>query len=1251
MTRPRRRRLAVEVIQSSAMDCGPAALKCLLDSHGISVSYGRLRETCQTEVDGTSVDTLEEVAVALGLDAEQNLIPTDHLFLREAEALPAIAIVRSPGGLTHFVIVWSHAAGVVQIMDPAVGRQFVGRDAFLRRLFVHRMPVPLAGLREWLGSPEFLGPLRRRASALGVPADRTAAWLAGAAVDLDILPLARIDAAVRMAAALTDADALARGGEATRFIDQTLRDTAGLAGPALFARLPEQFFTAVPGTEQGTGLLRGAVIVRVRGVRQAMKPEDMSRGTLPAGLAAALGEPQVSPLRRLAELVRADGPGIPGVLTLGVALAAAAVVAEALVLRAMVDVGARIGVGEQRLGAAAAIVLFFAALLLLELPLAGLVQRIGRRLSARLRIAFLTRIPRLGDRYLASRPISDMADRCHRGHALRALPVVAAHLLRGACELIFTAAALIWLDPAGAPWILLAALTVVVVPLALLPTLSERTLKVRSHVGALGRFYFDALLGLTALRTHAAERSLLREHEGLLVEWSQAQRGSLRVQVVATGISAAVGLGLAAALFAAYTARHAEPAGALLLLYWALALPAIGAQVAAAAYEVPGLRTTALRLLEPLHDEDEGEVASGRPLVGAARGGGVAARGRGGRGRAHDLARDRSRDRGGGARGDRRAVGGGQVELAGAAARVSSPERRGAGGRRAPARRGDAGGAARGDGVGRSGGAAVERDAAGQPALREHGGGAAAAAGARAGRPDGGARAAAGRAAVAARRGRRAGQRRRGSAGPPRSGAAARAPAPGAARRAAARARSSHPRGAAGELPGALAGQHAAVRDARHRRGPRLRSRAGDRGRSRGRGRRPAGAGRRSLVAAGGAAARGERAAARGLGRSSLAPRGGRGRDAGERRGGADVSLVKDTWPIARAGEALAALATHAGLLAHAQAPAAPDPSLLAELEGAALERWFLGASAGLGLEAEAIDSDLAGVDDLLRGSPPALLRLGGERRRAVAGAARRVADVDGAAADLRPRRVALAELRRVVCEPVIAAARPQAESLAERTGIRGARRARAIEALLRQHFGARRVGRAFLLRASPATSWTRLLRAEGVLGRVVALVGLHALELALTITAWWLIGGLVFAGRSDPGWSHAWLLLLLSLVPCRMGQTAISGEILRRAGALLKRRLLVGAMAMTGDLTRREGAGALLGRVLETAAVESLGLRGGLVSAIALLQLIAAVPVLAAGPAPALHLTLLVGGRRRRCCWSAAPGCTCAYGRSSAPS
>jgi len=44
----RRLWLAPEVIQTSAMDCGPASLKCLLDGFGIPVNYARLREACQT---------------------------------------------------------------------------------------------------------------------------------------------------------------------------------------------------------------------------------------------------------------------------------------------------------------------------------------------------------------------------------------------------------------------------------------------------------------------------------------------------------------------------------------------------------------------------------------------------------------------------------------------------------------------------------------------------------------------------------------------------------------------------------------------------------------------------------------------------------------------------------------------------------------------------------------------------------------------------------------------------------------------------------------------------------------------------------------------------------------------------------------------------------------------------------------------------------------------------------------------------
>ncbi len=102
-----RRWFAPEVVQTSSMDCGPATLKCVLEGFRIPVSYGRLREACQTGIDGTSIDTLEEVANRLGKSATQSLLPVDHLFLERLTVFPAIVGVRLGDGATHFVVVWS----------------------------------------------------------------------------------------------------------------------------------------------------------------------------------------------------------------------------------------------------------------------------------------------------------------------------------------------------------------------------------------------------------------------------------------------------------------------------------------------------------------------------------------------------------------------------------------------------------------------------------------------------------------------------------------------------------------------------------------------------------------------------------------------------------------------------------------------------------------------------------------------------------------------------------------------------------------------------------------------------------------------------------------------------------------------------------------------------------------------------------------------------------------------------------------
>ena len=112
----------------------------------------------------------------------------------------------------------------------------------------------------------------------------------------------------------------------------------------------------------------------------------------------------------------------------------------------------------QRLGALAALLVFLTALLGLELSMTAGLLRLGRRLETRLRLAFLDKIPRLGDRYFQSRPTSDMAERSHAVHRLRLLPVLGGQGVQLLCELVLLTVGIIWLAPSSAPVAILAAL-------------------------------------------------------------------------------------------------------------------------------------------------------------------------------------------------------------------------------------------------------------------------------------------------------------------------------------------------------------------------------------------------------------------------------------------------------------------------------------------------------------------------------------------------------------------------------------------------------------------------------------------------------------------------------------------------------------------------------------------------------------------------------------------------------------------------
>lgn len=590
MTAPRKL-FAPEVIQTSAMDCGPAALKCLLNGFGIAASYGRLREACQTDVDGTSINTLEDLAGALGLDVSQTMLPADWLFLPEAQALPCLLVVRVPGGSTHFLVVWRRHGPWLQLMDPATGRRWVRAADFEREVFRHEQLLPAAAVRGWLGSDEPATVLTARLQALGLSPAEAESLLDTARRDPSCRTFAALDGATRLAGLLARRGALGKGEDARALV------AALLANPE---RIPDRLLAVVdagPGSGPMDGepmvRLRGAVFLRVKGPREAAEG-------LPPELLAALTEPPARPARLLWDLVRADGLLPALVIALAAAVSAAGTIALGLALRGLCDLRGELPLAGQRLFALGAVATLVAGLLLVEAPAAAAALRAARGLELRLRLRFLDKLPRLADQYFRSRPRSDMAERAHALHRIRRLPDLASRFLRAGLGIVATAAGIVWLDERTALPAALAVLVAFAFPLLVQPALCEQDLKLRSHTGALTRFILDALLGLHAIRAHGAAGAVRNAHRQLLGEWAGAawrfETTAIRVEV----LQMALLHGLVLWLVLASVSRGGVGSGTLLLVFWALLLPAFALDLARAVWQVPAARSVTLRLLEPL---------------------------------------------------------------------------------------------------------------------------------------------------------------------------------------------------------------------------------------------------------------------------------------------------------------------------------------------------------------------------------------------------------------------------------------------------------------------------------------------------------------------------------------------------------------------------------------------------------------------------------------------------------------------------
>jgi ABC-type bacteriocin/lantibiotic exporter with double-glycine peptidase domain len=536
---------APEVLQTSEMDCGPAALAALLGAFAIDADLGALREVCATDVDGTSIDVLEEVAVGLGVDAEQVVVPWAQFRAAPQLYLPALMLTRAPGGIAHVVCAWGRRRVRLDLVDPAVGRRRVRCDTLAEEIFIHELEAPAEAWAEYARSDDARVGLEARLRAGGATGD----------------------------AARTEVEAARRDGTLDEIItrlDDAEREPASIA----------------PGSEPGTVRVRGVVLVRAKG--------RLPEGTeIAPPLRKVLEGSCEKPLAALLRWVGLRRGGTVLALATGL-LAAIAGVAEVLLGREVLEDG----IGDGRLPALA---LVLVASIMVGGGFTLQVGSIGRRVESAIVGDLLSRAGRLGEVFSRTRPAGDLAERTHALRELREAIELAGLGVQRGLELLLACAAMVVLDSATWPAALLLLALGALGPLAMVRALREADLRSRTQGGALAQLLTDVLADPAAIRAHRAAPVVRAWQATILASWRDAASDLARRGVFASVLLSGPSMLLALAATALAAAAGATAATAFAVFALGFTAAAGTAEIAFSTRRLVSLRSVVARLLDPLN--------------------------------------------------------------------------------------------------------------------------------------------------------------------------------------------------------------------------------------------------------------------------------------------------------------------------------------------------------------------------------------------------------------------------------------------------------------------------------------------------------------------------------------------------------------------------------------------------------------------------------------------------------------------------
>ena len=339
------------------------------------------------------------------------------------------------------------------------------------------------------------------------------------------------------------------------------------------------------------------------------------------------------------------------------------------------------------------------------------------------------------------------------------------------------------------------------------------------------------------------------------------------------------------------------------------------------------------------------------------------------------------------------------------------------------------------------------------------------------------------------------------------------------------------------------------------------------------------------------------------------------------------INLWENSWPVARAADAIQALSFRVGLACKAtQAPQAPAEVM--EGNADASRAWVSALVHQCGLRGDSKQASYSAMPQLL-GAGPSLLQVNFEKGARLIALNGLEAALGGGIGEgeqtgwgygkieiISPGggviRTTVANLRTALANELERKISEDVAPLFGELSIENNCRQEILQQVYEKRLGEERIAEVWKLDVPISAGIMEHARRAGAWRHLAAFLTTYGIEYGLWIVSWVLVGRWALEGRLDTGWLVAWALLLLTVIPIHMMSRWEQTKFAVSGAAVVMRQLLEGTFKLLPEEVRYGGVGQMIAQVLDSQALQSLALSGAITGLVAIFEITASGVLLA---------------------------------------